>query len=487
MDSETVDCIATDPPFNAKRVFNAPLGSRSATQKFDDRWRWDEVTDEWHDVLAADHPAVKEIIEAAAVIEGGSVDPRTGQISTGRVKNSIAAYLAWMAPRIVEMRRVLRPTGVLFLHCDDEATAYLRLLLDAVFGRPCFINEIIRRRALAKRNTRRLPRNHDAILAYGKSRKWKWKPVHKPYDLGNLDEKTLDQYRLKDPNGRRYQLTDLTAAKPGGDTEYEWRVKRRKGSDQWEADLADDWVRPVDGWEYLGMPPYRGRYWAYSRESMVAFEKEGRLRYMKTGMPRFKRYLDEQPGRQRDSLWTDHPVVLPEPIDCDWATRKPVALYRRLIECATEAGNIVLDPFAGCATTCVAAEQLDRCWVGIDIDPVAESETERRLFNEARVNFQAAATLRKSLRRTDIPHTSDEALRLSLWTRQARRCANPYCDSGKLRAVDLELDHRIPKSRGGSDDVLNRIGLCANCNRRKARKAWGLFLDEERSGQPHPN
>ena len=165
MDSATVDLIATDPPFNTKRLFNAPLGSRTAQQKFDDRWRWDEVTDEWHDVIAADHPAIKEIIEAAAVIECGSIDPHTGKVSTGRTKNSIAAYLAYMAPRVVEMRRVLKPTGVLFLQCDSKANSYLRLLLDAVFGRNNMINMIARRHAIAKGlATRRLPNNHDTLF-----------------------------------------------------------------------------------------------------------------------------------------------------------------------------------------------------------------------------------------------------------------------------------------------------------------------------------
>lgn len=194
MNSESVDCIATDPPFNAKRVFNAPLGSRSAAQRFDDRWRWDEVTDEWQDVIATDQPAIKEIIEAAAVIEGGRIDHRTGKIATG-AKNSIAAYLAYMAPRIVEMHRVLKPTGVLFLQCDGEADSYLRLLLDGVFGRSRLINQIARRRAEAKNDpTRRLAKNHDTVFAYGKREGWKWNPSYEPYDMANLDEKTLAQY-----------------------------------------------------------------------------------------------------------------------------------------------------------------------------------------------------------------------------------------------------------------------------------------------------
>ena len=209
MDGESVDCIATDPPFNAKRVFNAPLGSKAADQRFDDRWRWDEVTDEWQDLIAADHPAIKEVIEAAAVIEGGTIDHRTGKIITG-TKNSIAAYLAYMAPRIVEMRRILKPKGVLFLQCDTEANVYLRLLLDAVFGRSLFINEITRRRAMSKGlASKRLPMNSDTILAYGKSREWKWNPSYDPYDLHNLDEKTLQQYDKID-GGRLYQLTSIT-------------------------------------------------------------------------------------------------------------------------------------------------------------------------------------------------------------------------------------------------------------------------------------
>ena len=150
---------------------------------------------------------------------------------------------------------------------------------------------------------------------------------------------------------------------------------------------------------------------------------------------------------------------------------------------------MVLDPFAGCATTCVAAEYLGppRRWTGIDIDPVAETETEKRLLEAAGL-FQGAVVpvkVRKSLRRTDIARVQEAKLKQALWARQGRRCANPYCDSQSLRTVDMHLDHRIPHIRGGDDDALNRIALCGNCNSRKGKKAWGLFLDEERAKQPH--
>lgn len=454
-------------------MFNAPLGGKAAKQRFDDRWRWDEVTDEWQDLIATDHPAIKEIIEAAAVIEGGSIDHHTGRIDTGRRKNSIAAYLAYMAPRIVEMHRILKPTGVLFLQCNWEANSYLRLLLDAVFGRDKHINEIAWKshpsKGLAKR---RLARNHGTIFAYGKTKKWKWNPSYEPYDLNLLqqnytkkemknlslaDQKTLRQYD-KMENGRRVQRTSLLNPSPD---------------------------RPNLTYEFLGIT----RVWRWTKKRMEREYSEGHVVQKKPGLvPRFRRFLDQQPGRPRDDVWVD--VVLPESSGTEWSTRKPIELYWRLIECATDPGDMVLDPFAGCATTCVAAEYLNpsRQWTGIDIDPVAETETEKRLLESAGL-FQvavASVTVRKSLKRRDIPPVSPKKMRTVLWNQQGRRCANPYCDSDGLRAVDLHLDHRIPRVRGGEDDQSNRIGLCGNCNTRKGAKAWGLFLDQERAKQPHP-
>ena len=464
MNSESIDLIATDPPFDSKRVHNSlSKDSRASKQQFDDRWRWDEVTDEWHDVIAAAHPAIKEIIEAAAVIEGGSIDHRTGRIDTGRRINSIAAYLAYMAPRIVEMRRILKPTGSLWLQCDHKANSYLRLLLDAVFGRNQFINEVVRQRAEAKGNaTRRMPNNHDMILVYGKTAKWKWNGIYEPYDLDDLDEKTLEQYKYREGN-RRYSLTDLTNPAPD---------------------------RPNLTYEFLGIT----RVWRWTKERMEEAYKAGRVVQTRPGnVPRYKRYLDEQRGKAQDDLWMG--IMRPESSDTKWATKKPTALFGQIVECTTDPGDLVLDPFCGCATTCAAAELSKRRWIGIDIDPVAEYETKKRLAAETGLFGEEGGykethnpvTVKKTApKRTDIPSVPDATLRNTLWRNQARRCANPYCDSGEVRAQDLELDHRIPKSRGGADDVMNRIGLCGNCNRRKGRKAWGAFLDQYRANQPHP-
>lgn len=166
----------------------------------------------------------------------------------------------------------------------------------------------------------------------------------------------------------------------------------------------------------------------------------------------------------------------------------------KFIAASSNLGDIVLDPFAGCGTTCVVSEKLGRQWVGIDRDPEAENATANLLRgntdlleDNAERPMDNPLTVRKSPpKRKDIPVISDDRIRQSLWNRQGRKCANPYCNSHELRAVDIELDHRIPKSRGGDDDIHNRIALCGNCNRRKSAKAWGQFLDEERSKQPHP-
>ena len=477
MDSASVDLIATDPPFNSKRSFNAPLGSKAARQRFDDRWRWDEVADEWHDLLAADHPAIKEVVEAAVVIEGGKIAERG--IETG-IDNSIAAFIAWMAPRVVEMHRILKPTGSLYLHCDDAANSYLRLLLDAVFGRANFRNEVVWQRTTGKGlNPTKYVRNCDRILYYAKGAKPTWNQQYDPFDPAYGSD-----WR-KDERGP-WEAENLTGGKAGGPEAYK---------------------------PFKGVAPSAGRAWAPPPRSKFptdaglpddyeeldalakceALDEAGLIHWPKKagGIPRYKKYLSTLQGVYASDLIASVPPVSSQSKErTGWATQKPLALYQRLVKASSNEGDLVLDPFAGCATTCVAAEQLNRRWIGIDIDPVAEGVTADRLKKETGL-FELVdgnpVTVRKNPpRRTDIPHVTDAKLRVVLWNNQGRRCANPYCTSENLRAEDLDLDHRIPKSRGGADDQSNRIGLCRNCNTRKGAKAWGTFLDDARAALPHP-
>ena len=417
--------IATDPPFNTKRQFNAPLGSKAAGQKFEDTWRWDEVTDEWHDLIATGHPAIKEIVESAVVVEGGSINRHTGKVDTGRVKNSMAAYLVYMAPRIIEMKRVLKVTGSIYLHCNLFASHYLKLLMDAIFGRKNFITEIIWNYGTpsgGRASGKKPVKTHDSLLVYAK--KYGIHLYNRQFTPYSQKYKT-NWFRHKDEDGRLY------------------RTRKRKG----------EIVR---------------------------------------------QYLDQSPGMPLSTVWTDimqlssrrgwFPNVKSE--ETGWDTQKPLALYERIIKASSNEGDVVLDPFAGCATTCVAAEVLERNWIGIDIDPVAGQITRDRLSEESGIYQQiddAFVDVKKvPPKRTDIPSVSAEQLRLSLWKRQARKCANPYCTTDEIRKEDVHLDHVIPKSRGGADDILNRNALCGNCNMRKGRKAWGAFLDDERSKQRHP-
>ena len=409
MNSDSVDLIATDPPFNTKRQFNAPMGSRAAGQQFNDRWRWDEVTGEWQDLIATRHPAIKEIIEAAVVIEGGTV---SGGIDTGRTKNSIAAFLVWMAPRLIEMKRILKPTGSIYLHCDATANSYLRLLMDAIFGRDNFRNEVIWSYRRWAGKARKYQSMHDTILFYGK----------------------------------------------GGDTTWNWPMEPKSaGTPQYK--------------RYNRIDPKTGKMKTYSDKSVKVTETNMRDVWE---ISRLQSNSKERTG---------------------WKTQKPLKLYQRIIKASSNSDDLVLDPFCGCATTCVAAEMEGRRWIGIDIDPVAETETRNRLFemsglsqmSEYKESDVVVTVKKRPPRRTDITQGSDAEMRLSLWKKQGQRCANPYCSLADIkRTADLQLDHVIPKSRGGSDDVLNRIGLCGDCNRRKSTKAWGAFLDAERSKKPHP-
>lgn len=273
--------------------------------------------------------------------------------------NDVTAYLTMMAIRLVELHRKLKYSGSIYLHCDPTAGPYLRVLMDAVFGAVNFRNEIVWQRTSAHSDTaqgmRRFGRVHDLLLFYGKSSQATWNPQFSPYSEQHLST----TYRFVDEHGRRFSTADVTAHKPGGDTSYE-----------------------LTGPDGRIVRPYKGRYWAYSKENMQRFIREGRIFWRKTGMPRLKIYADDMQGVSLQDVWTDiYPVSAGSKERLGYQTQKPLGLLERIVGASSNPGDVVLDPFCGCGTAVHAAEKLGRKWIGIDITYLAIGLIRRRMLD----------------------------------------------------------------------------------------------------------
>lgn len=367
--SESVDLVYLDPPFNSNANYNILFKSKTGDgadaqiEAFEDTWHWnDRAEDAFDQVSRSANTKAFELLRAMRDFLG---------------ENDMMAYLAMMAVRLLELHRVLKPTGSLYLHCDPTASHYLKLLLDGVFGADKFRSEISWKRSSAhndgKQGRAQYGNVRDIIFFYTKSDDWTWNPQFTPYDSAYLG----DAYRHVDKAGRRYRRGDLSAAKPGGDVSYAWPIKRPQGG-EWEADLDGEHERPVAGWEYKQVPPYNRRFWAYSKENMRRFVAEDRLAYAASGMPEYKRYLDEMEGVPLQNAFHDvQPASGRESLG--YPTQKPLALLERIIAVSSNEDDVVLDPFCGCGTAVHAAQKLGRRWIGIDITHLAISLIEKRM------------------------------------------------------------------------------------------------------------
>ena len=343
---ESVDLIYLDPPFNSNATYNVLFRERSGEESaaqitaFDDTWRWNIESElAYQDVITQQAGKIGDLLAALRSFLG---------------QNDMMAYLTMMAQRMVELHRVLKPTGSIYLHCDPTASHYLKLLMDAVFGLANFRNEIVWKRTSAHsdvvQGARHMGRIHDVLLMYSKGTMPKWNTVYVPYEQEYIET----AYRYEDEDGRRYQTQPLHAAKPGGDTLYEWKGK---------------------------LPP-PGRYWAYSKGNMERLDAEGRIAYSRTGTPRYKIYLDEKEGRPLQDMWADISPVHVQPKErLGFPTQKPEALLERIISASSNEGDVVLDPFCGCGTAVTASERLNRRWIGIDITHLAVTLIRHRLHD----------------------------------------------------------------------------------------------------------
>ena len=330
--TESVDLVYLDPPFNSNRNYNVLFKDESGTDSeaqitaFEDTWHWNAAAEQTYDELVTQSPDhVSKMIGALRDFIG---------------TNQMMAYLVMMATRLVELHRVLKPTGSLYLHCDPTASHYLKIILDTIFGVQNFRNEIIWKRTSAHSDTKQgvvihMGRIHDIILFYTKSEAARRTEIYQPYD----ETYVTSFYRHQDADGRKYQLGDLSG--PSG---------AAKGNPYYE---------------FLGVT----RYWRYTRERMQELYHQGRIVQTSPGaVPRYKRYLDEMQGTPLQDVWDDIlPLGAQATERLGYPTQKPLTLLERIISTSSKTGDIVLDPFCGCGTAIAAAQKLGRKWIGIDI------------------------------------------------------------------------------------------------------------------------
>ena len=441
LNSESIDLVYADPPFNSNKNYEAPIGSKAAGAAFKDTWTLSDVDLAWHGEIADREPKVYAAIDNAGIVHG----------------KGMKSYLIMMAVRLLELRRGLKPTGSLYLHCDDTADAYLRLLCDAVFGRRSFTNAIIWKRS-ARSDGRRFGRTHDTLLAYGDEHAT-WNDVRVPYSR----EYMAQFYRERDTRGQ-YKRVDLTGADPrSGESGRPWRNHDPTASARhWAPPRTGAYAAWIDAHLISGYTAIKGvhdRLDTLEKHSLIHWPKRG------SGGPMLKRYADGAEGQRVNDVFDDiRPVSNLAKEQVGYPTQKPLALLDRIMKASSNPGDVVLDPFCGCATACVSAESLGRQWIGIDLSEVAATLVESRL----REQFGIFAEVHH---RTDVPRRTDlgdlpnyRTHRHTLFGKQEGHC-------GGCRMIfpfrNFEVDHVIPKAKGGSDHSDNLQLLCGACNRAK--------------------
>ncbi|MDE0258613.1 MAG: DNA methyltransferase [Gammaproteobacteria bacterium] len=415
-EADTVDLIYLDPPFNSNASYNvlyADHGAGKAQYRaFDDTWAWNEAAQarlETYESAVA-RSAHKAVVGLAAMLG----------------HSGMLAYLTYMAERLEQCHRLLKPTGSIYLHCDPTASHGLKLLMDAIFGSANFRSEIIWKRTSAhgdtKQGRKQHGRIHDVLLFYTKTDDWAWNPVYTDYDPSYV--KSFYRH-VEEGTGRRYRLDNLTG--PGG---------AAKGNPEYEV---------------MGVR----RYWRYSKERMRSLIREGRVVQTKPGnVPQYKRYLDEMPGVPLQDIWTDIPPVSPQAKErLGYPTQKPVKLLERIIRASSNEDDFVLDPFCGCGTTVDAANRLRRRWSGIDISSFAVDLIRKRRMADQDIVVKgipySLRAARKLAAANPFSFESWAVMRLPGFTPNTAQVAD--------RGVDGRASLATPPSDGGSRLALAQV------------------------------
>ncbi len=507
MNSESVDLIATDPPFKKGRDFHATPDSLASGAKFQDRWSWEkDVHPEWLDQIKDDYPEVWEVIDAANAIYMKKTKKNLKK-DRDKVGSDMGAFLCFMAVRLLEMHRILKSTGSIYLHCDPTASHYLKALLDSIFDKKNFRNEIIWKRATAKKgSTKKFGVVHDTILFYTKTKHYTFFPIYLDHDPNYIDK----TYRYEDSIYGKYRVGDLTAAgSTKGSSSKPWRgISVPKGK-HWAC--ATSWPEPIskpDNWDNIS-----------TQDKLDYMDSVGLIYWPKKGnMPGFKRFLSTSDGSAMTGLIVDISQIEGQAKEkIGYPTQKPLELYGRFIRASSCKGDIVLDPFAGCATTCIVAEHYERQWVGIDIwdkagevvldrlerEGLIDPEYKRQRDKPAQVPLfpkdicftselplrtddgeEAAPYLRPKIRikEPEGPKMSRVEMIKYLLERDGMKCVG--CNRTFDHPSFFELDHKTPRSDGGSNHISNRVLLCGPCNKRKSNiyTLSGLIKENKKSG-----
>lgn len=386
MESDSFDLVYLDPPFNSKRQWSAPIGSAAAGAAFKDTWTLSDVDELEVEHMERRHPRLAKLINAVGDING----------------DADKSYLIMMAPRLLEMHRLLKSTGSIYLHCDPVMSHSVKLMMDSIFGVRNFRNEILWcYPPLGRAPKKNFPRKSDTILFYAKSNEASFNHQYTP------SAEIERMFTQDDGNGRKYRTL-------GG----------------------------------------RGKY-----------------------------YLDEWKGVPIPNWWADIPAAghMKKTERTGYPTQKPRALLERIIRASCPSGGWLLDPFCGCATACVAAENLNSQWVGIDLSPKAAELVVQRFENELGLftgsDYQPTHRTDMPKRKRDIVRTPKEKLKKWLYGEQAGNCAG--CDE-HFAIRHFEIDHIVPRNRGGHDGDENKQLLCGNCNRVKGDKSQA-YLESRRA------
>ena len=386
IDSTSVDLIYLDPPFNSNRNYAAPIGSEAAGAAFKDTWTLSDVDNAWHGEIADREPALYQAIHAAELTHG----------------KGMKSYLIMMAVRLLEMKRVLKDTGSIYLHCDPTASHYLKTLMDSVFGKDNFRNEIVWYYQKWTNAARYFQRNHDIIIMYSATNSYTF---NKQY--GELTKR---------------QKQVISAGYNAGSSSGN-KIVRIYNRDN---------------------PKVKAK--------LPIWMEEGRKIYD----------VSSPKGRALNDVWEIAYLNSQAKEKTGYPTQKPVALLERIIKASSNKDDIVLDPFCGCATTCVAAERLQRHWIGIDISPKAVDLVRVRLENEIGMFGDV-------IHRTDIPRRSERLLNYRTHKHTLFGKQEGLCNGCRTQFPfrNMTVDHIVPQSQGGTDHEANLQLLCGACNSTK--------------------